>query len=138
MCIGTGGLEALVRDAVVSDHGSGEADDLLRVARVSDDLLVAAHGRGEDGLAVGDPRRANGPPPQDGAVLEDDEVPHAEYAVRPAAIVSATVPCRVAPRSHEFADLERNPVSLGIQVASRSRSTRFAGAPTAIRGHSRP
>ena len=44
-------LGALVGDAVVADHRRREADELLRVARVGDDLLVAGHRGREDRLA---------------------------------------------------------------------------------------
>lgn len=47
------GLEVVVIDAVVPDQRVGEGDDLARVARIVEDLLVAGHPGVEDDLANG-------------------------------------------------------------------------------------
>src|SRR5437763_17020674 len=52
-------------DAVVPDHGSGEADELARVARVGDGLLVAGHRRREGRLAERERRRTDTPASED-------------------------------------------------------------------------
>ncbi len=56
-------LRARLVDAVVADHRRREADELLREARVGDDLLVAGHRGREDGLAAREarPRRPTRP-----------------------------------------------------------------------------
>src|SRR5205814_1860125 len=82
--------------AVVADHRSGEADELAAVARVGDDLLVAAHRRREDRLAERGAGRADALAAEDGPVLEH-EVAHVSYATRPAAIVVVTLPCSRSP-----------------------------------------
>ena len=51
---GVARLAPLVGDAVVADHRRREADELLRVARVGDRLLVAGHPGREHRLAEGD------------------------------------------------------------------------------------
>ena len=63
---------------------------------------------------------------------------HEAYATLPAATVIRTAPSSVRPSSHEFADRERKAPPSTRSLASRSSRTRFAGAPTAIRGASRP
>src|SRR6266550_3707419 len=63
---------------------------------------------------------------------------HPSNATLPAAIVSRTLPLTVWPSSHEFAERERKSLSKTRLLACRSSRTRFAGAPTAIRGASRP
>src|SRR4051794_38040601 len=65
-------LRACCFDAVVADHGSGEADELLREARVGDDLLVAGHRRREDRLAAGEAGCADRVAREDRAVLQDE------------------------------------------------------------------
>src|SRR6266545_4829259 len=77
--------------AVVADHRRGEADELLREARVGDDLLVAGHRRREDRLADRKTLGGDGLSPEDGAVLERDEARHAAYTSLPAAIVARTL-----------------------------------------------
>ena len=69
-------LGARGRDAVVADHRRGEADELLGVARVGDDLLVARHRRREDGLAERAARRRDRLAFEDRAVLEHEEAVH--------------------------------------------------------------
>src|SRR6185437_10467600 len=63
---------------------------------------------------------------------------HPSNATLPAAIVSRTWPLTVWPSSHEFVERERKSLSETRLLAFRSRRTRFAGAPTAIRGASKP
>src|SRR5205085_527753 len=63
---------------------------------------------------------------------------HPPNATRPAATVSRTWPLTVSPSSHELAERERNSLSDTRRLAWRSSRTRFAGAPTAIRGASSP
>ena len=136
--VGARGLGALRRDAVVPDHRRREGDELLGEARVGDDLLVAGHRRREDGLAVRDAERTDRAAAEDRPVLEGEEAAHAEYTSFPAATVWRTRPCSFEPRSHEFVDFDLKEPSSTCQAASRSRSTRFAGAPTVIVGGSRP
>ena len=52
--MGTGRLRVGAVDAVVADVGIGEGDDLARIRRVRDHLLVPAHHRVEDHLPGGD------------------------------------------------------------------------------------
>src|ERR671923_823058 len=128
-------LRAYGRDAVVADHRRREGDDLLRVAGIGDDLLVTGHRRREDGLAEAGALRTDGLAPEQRPVLEEQEAGHAaSYARRPAATVARTRPRSVSPISHEFVERERNPSSCTRQPAAVSSSTRFASAPTAIRG----
>src|SRR2546423_1257195 len=131
-------LGSSFRGAVVADHRRGEAEELLRVARVGDELLVARHRGREHRLAERKARRADRVPPKDRLVLEGQESAHAEKATRPAATVSRIFERSVLPRSHEFADRERKPSSFTRQLAFGSKRTRFAGAPTSIRGGSIP
>ncbi len=131
-------LAAVVGDAVVADHRRREAEDLLGVARVGDELLVAGHRGREDGLAEGDALGAHRPAGEDLAVLEDERAGHASCTTRPAAIVSLTLPLSVCPSSQELAECERKPSSVTRQAASVSSRTRFAGAPTSMRGGSIP
>ena len=81
-------------DAVVADHRRGEADDLLGVARVGDDLLVAGHRGREDRLAERDARRRRRDSPRNTVPSSSDEeaalMP--ANATRPAATVSRTLP----------------------------------------------
>ena len=132
------GLRSLRGDAVVPDHRSRERDDLLREARIRDDLLVARHRRREDRLAVGDPQRSDRPAPEDRSVLEDEQPTQLAYTTFPAATVWTTRPCSFDPSSHEFADFDLKEPWSTCQTASRSSRTRFAWAPTSIRGRSRP
>src|SRR3954451_9140155 len=126
------------RDAVVADHRRREDDELLRVARVGDDLLVAGHRSREDGLAEREALRSDRLASENRAVLEREETVHASYTTFPAATVIRTRPSSVCPSSHELAERERKPSPSTRQVAAVSSRTRFAGAPTAIRGGSRP
>ena len=132
---------ALVGDAVVADHRRREADELLRVARIGDRLLVAGHPGREDGLAEGDAVGGDRAAAEDRAVLEQEVarlVTHAGRTTRPSATVFTTRRASVSPRSHEFAGSERKPSSVTVHSASRSRATRIRRAPTSIRGSSRP
>src|SRR2546423_2711318 len=131
-------LRATRRDAVVPDHRCGEADELSRVARVGDDLLVARHRRREDRLAECVRRRTDALAAEDLAVLEHEEAGHPAYTTRPAAIVSTTLPRSRPPSSQEFAERERKRSSRTRHVAAGFSRTRFAGAPTATRGGSSP
>ena len=106
--VGLGRLGAALGDAVVADHRCREADELLREARVGDDLLVAGHRSREDGLPHRKALGRNRVAAEDRSVLEREEAAHAEYASLPAAIVARTLPLTVSPRSHEFTDRERN------------------------------
>src|SRR6266571_8581713 len=63
---------------------------------------------------------------------------HPANASLPAAIVARTRPSRVAPSSHELTERERKTLSVTRQDAFRSSRTRFARAPTTMRGSSRP
>ena len=63
----------MLRDPVVPDHRSREADDLPREARIGDDLLVAGHPRREHGLTERDAVRADALTGEDLAVLENQE-----------------------------------------------------------------
>ena len=72
-----GRLGARGRDAVVPDHRCREADELLRIARVGDDLLVARHRGREDRLPEGDIVGADRPAVEDRPVFEDEEAAHA-------------------------------------------------------------
>ena len=129
------GLVPLVGDAVVPDHRSGEADELLRVARVGHRLLVAGHRGREHRLAEGGARRADRSAAEDRSVLESEIAgSHATNTSRPSATVRTTRPRSVLPRSHEFAESERNPSSVTSHSASRSSATRFARAPASMRG----
>src|SRR5262249_49953109 len=105
---------------------------------VGDDLLVAGHRGREHGLAERVPGARDALAAEDSAVLQDDEPVHAANTTRPAATVRTTLPRTRLSRSHEFAERERKPSSRTRQEASVSSRTRFAGAPTAIRGRSRP
>src|SRR4029453_19094981 len=125
-------------DAVVPDHRRREAHQLLRVARVGDDLLVARHRGGEDRFPEGDVLRADRATVEDRPVFENQEARHAEYASFPFATVSRILPLRVWPISQEFGDRDRKPLSSTRHVRSGARTTRLAGAPTAIRGLSSP
>src|SRR5207247_1220702 len=69
--------------------------------------------------------------------LEVGRLPAAN-ATLPAATVSRTLPLSVCPRAHEFTERERKLDSSTFHVAAVSSRTRFAGAPTAIRGRSSP
>ena len=128
-------LAALVGDAVVADHRRREAEDLLGVARVGDDLLVAGHRRREDGLAERDARRRR-PTAAKTSPSSSTRQRRSSPRTRPARRRRScrTLPLRVWPRSHEFAERERKPSSVTRQAASVSSRTRLAGAPTAMRG----
>src|SRR5207302_1074160 len=77
-------------------HRSREAHELLCEARVGDDLLVAGHRRGEDGLAARDARRADRLAGEHRAVLEREQsTTHSRSAAGEA---GASTPCR-APSS---------------------------------------
>src|ERR1051325_10573229 len=90
-------LGALVGDAVVADHRRREADELARIARVRDRLLVAGHARRKDGLAERAPRGRDGAAAEDRAVLQDEVTGvHASSTSRPSAIVLTTRPRRVS------------------------------------------
>ena len=67
---------AEVVDTVVADHRSREADELLREARVGDDLLVAGHPSREHRFAAREPLRADRLAAEDVAVLERQETRH--------------------------------------------------------------
>ena len=54
------GFDVFRVDAVVADVGIGKGDDLLAVARVCQDFLVAGHGRVEHDLSDGRANRSNG------------------------------------------------------------------------------
>src|SRR5437764_3088155 len=136
--VGLRRLRAGSGDAVVPDHGRGEADELARVARVGDDLLVAGHRRREDRLAERERRRADTLAAEELAVLEHEEAGHPSCTTRPAAIVSTTLPRSRRPSSHEFAERERKRSSRTRHVAAGFSRTRFAGAPTTMRGGSSP
>src|SRR5437764_7016516 len=69
---------------------------------------------------------------------ELDHRGHASNATLPAATVIRTRPRSVFPSSHEFAESERKLSSRTRHVALGSSRTRFAGAPTAMRGGSSP
>ena len=105
------------RDAVVADHRRREADDLLGVARVGDDLLVAGHRGREDGLAEREALGADRLAAEDGPVLEGEEAGHDSYTTRPAATSARTLPRSVSPSSHELTERERKPSSLTRQLA---------------------
>src|SRR5262249_12353278 len=126
------------RGALAAGHRAGEADELSLEARVGRHLLIAAHRRGEDRFAEGEPWRADRLPGEHLAVLEDQEPAHDRNATRPAAIVSRTRPRRRRPSSQEFDERERKPDPSTRQPAARSISVRLAGAPTATLGRSRP
>ena len=67
---GAGALVQVGVDAVDPLLREGHADHLAGKAGIREDLLVASHGRGEDGLArPSKPQRR--PPPEDRSVLED-------------------------------------------------------------------
>ena len=136
--VGVPGLRVLRRDAVVPDHRGREADDLVGIARVGDDLLVAGHRRREDRLAEGVALRPDGLAAKDRPVLEGEEPAHASCTSLPAAIVARTRPRSFSPSSQEFFERERKPSSSTCQLACVSSRTTFAGAPTAIFGASRP
>ena len=71
------GLEVGQVHAVVADVGVGERDDLPRVGRVGDHLLVAREHRVEHHLARRDGVRADGLPLEGGPVRQDQQrVPH--------------------------------------------------------------
>ena len=125
-------LGAPLGDAVVPDHRRGEADELLRVARVGHDLLVARHRGREDGFSEREALGRHRLAAEDRAVLEREEARHPSNTIRPSAMVARTFPRSVSPRSHEFFERERKPSSSTRQLAFRSSSTRFARAPTAI------
>ena len=63
-------FDVLGVDADVADVRIREGDDLARVRRVGQDLLVAGHRRVEDDLADRVPRRADRAPAEDAAVGE--------------------------------------------------------------------
>ena len=73
--VGAGRLRAALADPVVADHRSREAQDLLRVARVGDELLVAGHRGREDGLAEGHSLGADRLTAEDRPVLECEVSP---------------------------------------------------------------
>ena len=125
-------------DSVVADHGRREADDLIRVARVGDDLLVAGHRGREDRLAERVALGADGLAPEERPVLEEQEPVHDPCTSRPAAIVARTRPRSFSPSSHEFLERLLKPSSATCQLACVSSRTRFACAPTATFGGSRP
>ncbi len=102
------GLGAALRNAVVADHRRREADDLLREARIGDDLLVAGHRGREDRLADRKALGGDGLSSEDRAVLEREEASHAPYTSLPAAIVARTLPLTVSPSSHELTERDRN------------------------------
>src|SRR5581483_5573152 len=106
-------------------------------ARIGGDLLVTGHRRGEDRLAERKPLSADGLAGEYGAVLENESRFH-PCTTRPAAIVSVTRPWIRRPSSHEFRDSDRRRSARTRHEAFRSSSVRFADAPTAIRGRSRP
>src|SRR5262249_14977009 len=133
-----GRLAPVVGNAVVADHRRGEADDLPAEARIGRDLLIAGHPGREHGLAEPGHPCADALPPEHRAVLEREEGRHAWYATRPAATVISTFPWSFRPSSQELAERDRKRSSLTRQVAPGLSRTRFAGAPTAIRGSSRP
>ena len=135
-------LGARGRDAVVADHRRREADELLGVARVGDDLLVAGHRRREDGLAERAARRGDRLAFEDRAVLEHEEADRAHALVhqpRPSATVARTLPLqRLAEQPRvDRARAEAAPRSPASSRSASSR-TRFAGAPTAMRGALEP
>src|SRR2546429_208975 len=107
-------------------------DPLLRYARVDHERIEHPYllvDRGNDIGAVG----LGG-----GVQVCRSHGDHPSNATLPAAIVSRTLPLTVWPSSHEFAERERKSLSETRLLAFRSSRTRFAGAPTAIRGASRP
>jgi hypothetical protein len=67
------GLVPVRGDAVVADHRRREADELLRVTRIGDDLLVAGHRRREHGLAEREALRGDRLAAEDAAILEHEE-----------------------------------------------------------------
>src|SRR6266516_1475524 len=131
-------LRPPLRDAVIADHRRGEAHELLREARVGDDLLVTGHRGREHRLTNCEAVRPDRLATEDGAVLERDETRHAENTTRPAAIVVRTAPLTVSPSSHELTERERNVSSVMRWLAFRSSRTRLAVLPTATRGSSSP
>src|SRR5438105_3065177 len=54
-------LKIVLVDPVVADEGIGQKDDLARIARVAENLLVAGHSRIENDLADGNSFGAEGP-----------------------------------------------------------------------------
>ena len=69
-------LRPCLVDAVVADHRRREADELPLEARIGRDLLVAAHRRGEHGLAERESLGADRLAGEDGAVLEHERGAH--------------------------------------------------------------
>src|SRR5262245_57079750 len=131
-------LGARRSDAVVPDHRRREADDLVRVARVGDDLLVAGHRRREDGLAERVAVGADGLAAEDRPVLEEQEAVHDSCTSLPAAIVARTRPRSFSPITQEFFERLLKPASDTCQLACVSSRTAFAGAPTASFGATSP
>src|SRR4029077_11447824 len=73
LCMRALRLAALLGDAVIADHGSGEADELLGVARGGERLLVTRHRGGEHGFAEDGTWRTDRTAAKDGSVLENEE-----------------------------------------------------------------
>ena len=81
------GLHVPLVDAIVSDLGVGQRDDLAGVGRIAHDLLVADHRGVEDDLAEGLAGRACRTSLQHHAVLEGQKRPVAAVAGRERAIL---------------------------------------------------
>jgi hypothetical protein len=64
------GFDVFGIDAVVADMGIGEGDDLLAVARIREDFLVAGHGGIEHHLTDRGARSSNRITDKDRAVCE--------------------------------------------------------------------
>src|SRR5688500_16756946 len=122
----------------------GHRDDLSRVRRIADDLLVARHGRVEDGLAECLPHRAEGVSAEDRAVLEREQrrgaLPHlwrhrcafpSATTRSPRYSVWITRPRRVVPRKALFRLFDVKGGST-THSAPGSNATRVAGRPGSI------
>src|SRR6266511_76337 len=73
-----------------------------------------------------------------GVEVADRRRAQPSYTRRPSATVARTFPLSVLPSSHELTERDRKPRSVTCHLAFPSSSTRFAGAPTAMRGGARP
>ena len=142
------GLRAALADAVVADHRRREAEDLLRVARVGDELLVAGHRGREDGLAEGDALGADrlGRGRRFRPRVRGSPVIARRTRTRPCGDGQPHLPASVSPSSHEFlgaraeAALADAPGRLGVEQdeVRAARRPRSAAARARTRAPARP
>ena len=110
--------ERAVGDAVVPDHRRGEADELLREARVGDRLLVAGHRGREDRLAERDALGAHRLAGEDRPVLERQVT--VRCVAHPCTSRPSATVCRTRPRSF-------SPEQPGV---GRARAEAFLASPS--------